>query len=108
MEYRAILLSEDGGRWARTYTDYKDMNRLIGAEYGTVVQPWFGRGEDKNTRIDLWVDDEGLLTGRKYNPTASGCCGQRIMGAALVTACDPYTGESKDLPDKYFEIMLGF
>jgi hypothetical protein len=106
LPYRAVLISEDGYLTPRSYKDYKDMNRLIGAEYGTVVTvPGLG---DENTRIDLWVDDEGLLTGRKYNPTASGFCGQTIMGHALVTAVDPNTGESKDLPHNYHRILLGF
>jgi hypothetical protein len=106
LPYRAVLISEDGYLTPRTYKDYKDMNRLVGAESGTVTTvPGLG---DENTRIDLWVDVEGLLTGRKYNPTASGFCGQPIVGHALITACDPNTGESKDLPDNYFRILLGF
>mgnify|MGYP003123291302 CR=1 FL=1 len=69
--------------------DWQGMAKLINAQYVDVVQIFSG----KHVRLDIWVDDEGLLFDKPYNRRASVFTSQSLVGDALLAGSNS-KGES--------------
>lgn len=89
-------------------TGYEDLNALAKCEVGTVsnVESFYMLdGKRKNGRIDLWVDDMGLLVSKPHNIRASIIGNQPLVGDTVLVATDE-EGESQNIDQAYIKSLL--
>ena len=95
-----ILIREDSSLEHVTANDYQDMQDFVG---GLITIPWEGKTLDGKATVVC--NDEALLIGLQYNPSASALIGSPIYGAMLVGGATNEEGNIEDVTTEVHAIV---
>lgn len=92
----------------------KEIQRLTGSRVFQALEAWVPTGADKGFSVSIYMDDEGKITGRPIDMTAThataalmewGSILDAICGPIIVTLFDPETGAEKSMEDFHIKAV---
>tara|TARA_R110000744_G_scaffold147343_1_gene260318 strand:+ start:644 stop:970 length:327 start_codon:yes stop_codon:yes gene_type:complete len=98
----AILIPTEGDPSYVSITDYKDLNKHAGCSCGTTVS-------HPSVECYAWVDDEGLLVNKVWNPSLSGImeCSSTLVGNGII-CCSDASGDNVDVNKETVDMVEKF
>ena len=105
MSSLAILIPVEGDPSYVNITDYTDLNEHAECRCGTTVS----HPTVRSTECYAWVDDEGLLVNKAYNPRLSGIMEYPApLAGNGVICCSNAGGDNVDVNKEVIDMVENF